>query len=136
LSPSQTAAGHNQFAAEDNRVYLIRAGLQMFANHPATGVGFGGYQHALLTMYRGLLPRNLNPANLDTLSHSSLVTVMAEQGILGTVLFLAFLLALGIEAWRARGVKGDWAVWATIPATLVIPIFVYSQIEGRFIGEP
>ncbi len=136
FGPSQSSVVHNQYAAEDNRVYLIRAGLQMFKDHPVTGVGFGGYQRALLTTYRGLLPSNLTTANLDTLSHASLVTVMAEQGVLGTLLFLAFLLALGVEAWRARSAIGEWAVWATIPAALIAPIFIYSQIEGRFIQEP
>jgi len=133
LSPG---AGHGQNAAADNRVYLVKAGLQMFRDHPVTGVGFGGYQHALLTGYANFLPRNLDAANLDTLSHAALVTVLAEQGVIGTALFVAFLLGLAFEAWRGRHRRDSWSPWAVIPATLMVPIFVYSQIEGRFIQEP
>jgi O-antigen ligase len=100
------------------------------------GVGYGGYQHALLTAYSSYLPANRSGANLDTLSHAALVTVMAEQGVVGTLLFLAFLAALAVESLRGRRRGGTWAVWVTIPATLVLPIFAYSQIEGRLISEP
>lgn len=125
-----SSSGHSQNAAQDNRVYLVKAGLKMFRDHPLTGVGFGGYQHALLTRYSDFLPRNLNTANLDTLSHASMVTALAEQGVIGTLLLLAFLVALGLEALRRR------STWTVIPATLIVPIFIYSQIEGRFIQEP
>jgi O-antigen ligase len=136
LGDSRAAGAYDRNAAEDNRVYLVRAGLQMFRDHPVAGVGFGGYQHALLTKYRPFLPSNVNAAGLDTLSHASLVTVMAEQGLIGSFLFLGFLVALGVEAWRGRRRGDSWALWVAIPAALVVPIFVYSQIEGRFIQEP
>lgn len=136
VGPSRTQPVHNTNVADDNRIYLIHAGLAMFEGHPLTGVGFGGYQHALLTTYRSYLPTNRDAANLDTLSHASIVTVMAEQGVVGTILLLLFFLALAVEMWGARQRGGPWAVWATIPAVLMVPIFVYSQIEGRLIQEP
>ena len=136
VGPSRTQPTHPTNVADDNRVYLIHAGLAMFAQHPITGVGFGGYQNALMTAYRSYLPPNRSGANLDTLSHAALVTIMAEQGVVGTVLFLAFLLALAVESWRGRRRGGPWAPWVTIPATLIVPIVVYSQIEGRLITEP
>lgn len=132
---SQPANGRDQVALEDNRKYLVAAGVQMFKDHPAVGVGFGGYQHALLTRYSRFLP-NAALAKLDTLSHASLVTVMAEQGLIGTLIFLAFLVQLGREAVRARMRRDQWSVWSAIAATLVVPIFLYAQFEGRFIQEP
>jgi putative inorganic carbon (HCO3(-)) transporter len=120
-------------AIDDNRTYLVAAGLKMFTDHPALGVGFGGYQHALTTDYKRFLPAG---RSLDTLSHASLITVMAEQGIVGTALLIALLFALAIEAWRARRRRDEWAWWSTIPATLLIPIFLFSQFEGRFFQEP
>src|SRR5438874_632253 len=122
-------------ALEDNRKYLVAAGLRMFQEHPALGVGFGGYQHALLTEYHAFLPA-APLSQLDTLSHSSLVTVMAEQGVFGALIFLGFLILLAREAWRARRRRDAWSAWAVIPATLIVPIFLYSQFEGRFIQEP
>jgi O-antigen ligase len=133
---SRTQPVHTTNVADDNRVYLIRAGLAMFEHRPLTGVGFGGYQHALTTTYRSYLPTNRNAANLDTLSHASLVTVMAEQGVIGTMLLLAFFVVLGVELWRARKRHGPLALWATIPGALIVPIFLYSNIEGRLIQEP
>jgi O-antigen ligase len=117
---------------QDNRTYLIGAGVKMFTDHPVTGVGFGGYQHALLTTYRGFLPSRPT----DTVSHTYLVTVLAEQGLVGAVIFLAFLLQLGREAISFRQRRDGWATWSTIPAMLIIPIFLYSQFEGRFMQEP
>jgi len=126
----------SQSAADDNRRYLVAAGLKMFADQPAFGVGFGGYQHALVTTYRYFLPSDRSGPNLDSLSHASLVTVMAEQGLVGGLLVVVFLVQLGREAWRARRRADEMSLWSTIPATLVIPIFLYSQIEGRFFSEP
>src|SRR5207248_4697598 len=114
-------SGQEGIALEDNRVYLIAAGLKMFNDHPLVGVGFGGYQQAMLTTYRSFLPRGYT----DSVSHTSLVTVLAEQGALGIVLLVLFLLALALEALRARSRRDRWAFWSTVPATLIIPIFLY-----------
>jgi putative inorganic carbon (hco3(-)) transporter len=119
-------------AIEDNRKYLIAAGLQMFVDHPVVGVGFGGYQHALLGTYKRYLPQNY----IDSLSHTAAVTVLAEQGVLGGLAMLAFLLVLAFEALRAMGPRGPTWVWTALPATMVVPIFLYSQFEGRFFQEP
>jgi O-antigen ligase len=123
-------------AVDDNRRYLIAAGLKMFTDHPVVGVGFGAFQHELLTTYRNFLPASRNGPNLDSLSHASLVTVLAEQGLAGGLVLTAFLILLGREAWVARRRLDQMALWSTIPATLIIPIFLYSQVEGRLFGEP
>src|SRR5439155_25174178 len=92
------ASGSAGIALEDNRVYLVAAGLKMFADHPLFGVGFGGYQNAMLTAYRSFLPQDY----IDSVSHTSLVTVLAEQGVLGALLLILFLLALARETWLSR----------------------------------
>jgi len=56
--------------------------------------------------------------------------------LIGAAVLLGFLVALGLEAWRARSRMDAWSLWAMIPATLVFPILAYSQIEGRLIQEP
>ncbi len=114
------------------RIYLIRAGLQMFRDHPIAGVGFGGFQHALLTRYQSFLPAN-PPA---TLSHSSAVSIMSEQGLIGVLLILAFLFLLAREVIASIRRPTTWRLWIVIPAVLVVPITLYSQFEGRFIEEP
>jgi O-antigen ligase len=129
-----TATGQRQaeVASDDNRKYLVAAGFKMGTDHPVFGVGFGGYQHALLTTYNRFLPARYT----DSVSHTSMVTVIAEQGIVGGLLVLALLIQLGREAFAASGRRDAWSLWATLPATLIIPIFLYSQFEGRFFQEP
>lgn len=133
-APSDAATHHHQAAvvSDDNRRYLIAAGIKMGLDHPVVGVGFGGYQHELLTAYNRFLPA----AYTDSVSHTSLVTVFAEQGVVGLLLMLAFLIQLAREAIAARNRRGPWSLWATVPAVLVVPIFLYSQFEGRFFQEP
>jgi len=124
--------GNEDVSLADNRVYLVRAGWTMFVDHPITGVGFGGFQHAMLTAYRGFLPQGYT----DSVSHTSFVTILAEQGLIGTLLFVLFLAALAWEALAARRRGDPWSFWSTLPAFLVLPIFMYSQFEARFLQEP
>ena len=124
--------GNEDVSLADNRVYLVRAGWSMFVDHPLSGVGFGGFQHAMLGAYKSFLPKGYT----DSVSHTSLVTVLAEQGLIGVLLLAAFLLALAWEALAARRRQDRWAFWSTLPATLIIPIFLYSQFEARFLQEP
>ena len=114
------------------RVYLIDAGWQMFLDHPVAGVGLGGYQHALTTTYSRFLPET-PPA---TLSHTTAVTLLAEEGLVGVALFGGFLILLAREvvgAWRRRT---PWSDWIVIPAVLIPPILAYSQLAGRMLEEP
>src|SRR5207248_9366150 len=67
---------------------------------------------------------------------SALSTVMAQQRVFGALIFLVSLILLAREALRARQRRDAWSAWAVIPATLIVPIFLYSQFEGRFIQEP
>ncbi len=114
------------------RTYLIYAGLNMFRDHPVTGVGFGGYQHAIKTTYSSYLP----PDVVATLSHTSVITILAEQGLIGGMLFAAFLVLLARDLWSSFRRPTDWRVWIVTPALLLIPILGYSQLEGRLLEEP
>ena len=124
--------GSEDVSLADNRVYLVKAGWKMFVDHPLGGVGFGGYQHEMLTAYRYFLPQGYT----DSVSHTSLVTVLAEQGLIGVALLVLFLVVLAWEALTARREDGPWAFWSILPASLIVPIFLYSQFEARFIQEP
>lgn len=124
--------GEEDVSLADNRVYLVKAGWKMFVDHPLTGVGFGGYRQAMLTTYRSFLPQGYT----DSVSHTSAMTVLAEQGVIGALLLLVFLCVLAWEALKARSRRDAWSFWSTVPATLVIPIFLYSQFEARFFQEP
>jgi O-antigen ligase len=113
----------------DNRRYLVEAGVRMFRDHPVFGVGYGAFQHQLSTTYSSLIPPNL-PLR-DVASHTALITIASELGVIGLLLFLVFLLQLGLESFRARR-----NVWVLLPATLLVPILFFAEFEGRLIEEP
>lgn len=51
----------------------------------------------------GSFRRIINPYNVDYTAHNSFVAVTAEQGIIGTVLYLAVISVAFAAAWRLRG---------------------------------
>ena len=115
------------------RTYLIYAGLDMFRDHPLTGVGFGGYQNAIKTTYSHYIPADTPNV---TLSHTSFVTILAEQGLVGGALLAAFLVLLVVELWPSFRRPTRWRVWIVTPALFLVPILGYSQLEGRLLEEP
>jgi O-antigen ligase len=128
-SAAQAAAGgHLDWV----RVYLITAGWQMFKDHPLFGVGFGGYHRAILTTYSRFITST--PPVSD--SHTSAITILSEQGVVGILLFAAFLLLLLREVIGSMLRRTEWRDWVVTPAVLLIPILMYSQLEGRLIEEP
>lgn len=117
------------------RTYLIDGGWHMFLDNPLTGVGTGNFQNQLLTNYRHLIPY----WGFDvSLSHTSVITIAAENGLLG-------LFALGFAvvriAWtvvRTYFASGDhfhrlFTGWLGIA---LLAIFLESQSEGRLLDEP
>ena len=67
------------FEAAGARPYLVEAGLNMFTDHPLSGVGAGGYQAAFENDYFSYKDPKIK-ANI-TISHTSAVTLLAELGI-------------------------------------------------------
>lgn len=56
------------------------------------------YGHGL-----GSFRRIINPYNVDYTAHNSFVAITAEQGIVGTVLYLVVIGIAAVSAWRLRG---------------------------------
>jgi putative inorganic carbon (hco3(-)) transporter len=132
VQSAQPADAVGSVQLDSVRSYLINAGWQMFKDHPLFGIGYGGFQHSLLTEYKRFLPQN-QPV---TLSHTSAVTILSEQGAVGAGLLLAFLLLLAWEAIRAMRRRTPWRDLIVTPAFLIVPILLFSQLEGRLIEEP
>lgn len=117
------------------RTYLIAGGWHMFLDNPLMGVGTGNFQNQLITNYKNLIPY----WGFDvSLSHTSVITIAAENGLLG-------LAALGFAIARITS-----AVARTYFATRdrftrlftgwlgvgLLAIFLESQSEGRLLDEP
>lgn len=72
-------------ALDAQREYLWRVAWAMFTDHPILGVGLGGFQEMFLTpqyiIYKTVIPY----VEGVTLSHTTLLTIAAELGLLGLV---------------------------------------------------
>ncbi|MEO6396980.1 MAG: O-antigen ligase family protein [Tepidiformaceae bacterium] len=115
------------------REFLIKAGWQMFKDSPFIGVGSGNYQHALVTSYLYIIP----PWARTTLSHTSLVSLMAELGIVGilTFLFMAVRLTIAVvRAYFATTLEYNRLIIGWL-GTSMLGILLVSQSEGRLLDE-
>ncbi len=117
------------------RQFLIRAGWEMWLDHPLFGVGTGGFQNALLLVYNWVMPYWAK----TSLSHTSFISILAEWGLLGVAAFGFFAARTGAAAariYRAAGrdplqrVLGSWLIAA------FLEILFQSQSEGRLFEEP
>lgn len=68
------------------RLDLVTAGLKMFFEHVWLGVGFGNFQ-ILSADYMSFFPRSVY-------AHNTYITIAAESGVFGIMLYLFFLLQL------------------------------------------
>jgi O-antigen ligase len=115
------------------RFYLIRAGGQMFLDHPLFGIGLDGYEEALQGRYSHFTP---GPGSV-TQSHTAVVTVMAELGILGLAVLALLLYRFGQLSWRLyreASVEDRTLVAALVAAFLAI--FISSYFAEFFLEDP
>ncbi len=85
---------------------LVSGGADLFAERPVQGYGSGSFQAA----YRDHRENKDAPV---TVSHTEPVTVAAEQGLLGLLLYLALIVValwtLGRGLWNVPPAGGDYA---------------------------
>ena len=101
------ATAGDSIAAADlgGRVILWRASMTAFVEHPIVGLGAGALHAA---------------SALGTLAHNTFLSVLAELGIIGFILFAAIL---GVTIQQAtRQPKGDVSLWLTVLATWAIGV--------------
>jgi putative inorganic carbon (HCO3(-)) transporter len=132
LFDSPLLAWINLLPIDGIRHYLIAAGFQMFYDHPIFGVGFGNFQANMLGAYHAfILP------GFDTLdSHTSFVTILAEQGLVGVALVGWWAFELVRATVRSARSGGDLVPYVIAGAMALLLIVLQSQVEGRLLTEP
>jgi len=116
------------------RAVLLLGGIMMFIGNPVLGVGAGGFQATMIAKYLDFLPWGIDSA---TLSHTYVVTILAELGIIGFVLFCIFLLIVYKQFklnFRTKDV--NLKAYSLVILSAIIVIFIGAQAEGRFFEEP
>jgi O-antigen ligase len=111
------------------RVKIWKVGLEMFRDHPITGVGAGNFLSSFSRYAHGhFLWRHLSP-------HNGFVGVASETGAVGLALFvliLWFAMATARRAIRAGAVAREQQVKYF---AVVAEVSVLAQIVGCFSGD-
>ena len=113
------------------RSRLVSVGIRIARDNPVAGVGVGGFKEA----YSERAPRREDTRTVA--SHTTPVTVAAETGIVGLVIF-AWLVAAGVMvAFRGSRDAPTTAGRARIVAGLAFAaIFVHSLFYAAFFEDP
>jgi putative inorganic carbon (HCO3(-)) transporter len=113
------------------RSRLVSVGLRIARDNPLAGVGIGGFKEAYSERVTGRRDRR------TVASHTTPVTVAAETGIVGLLIF-GWLVAAGLfVAFRGHRGASDAAGRARIVAGLAFAaIFVHSLFYNAFFEDP
>jgi putative inorganic carbon (HCO3(-)) transporter len=112
--------------ATSGRTKLIEGGLRLFADRPLQGFGPGSFAQE----YRS--HEHVTSDSATSASHTIPVTVAAEQGILGLVLYGALLVAAFAVLFRGAGRSPPRIALAACFAALVLHTFAYAD----FLEDP
>ena len=106
------------------RSKLVTGGLKLWVHRPLHGFGSGSFQDE----YKR--ERNLSRPNAVTASHTTPITVAAEQGVIGLALY-AVLIVVALQALlaRARDSLSRVVIAAAFVALLVHTLFYASFLE-------
>lgn len=106
-----------EYASVRIRGDLIAAGWWMFTQSPAFGMGFSTYgRYAPQSGYSGVT--ELGTSNF---AHNSYAAILGELGLVGTLLFLAFIVAVFRTALiNIRSARDDWVKDVQIGAAVAI----------------
>jgi len=120
-----TVSGLNH--ATSGRATLIAVGIKIAEAHPSHGVGLGGFEHAY-SKRTGKKPR-------QSASHNTPVTVAAEEGVPGFLLFFWLVGALLLAAFR-RIDHRTYGLVALASGLGLLAIFVHSLAYNDFFEDP
>jgi hypothetical protein len=121
----RAATGLNK--ATGGRATLIIVGIKIAKAHAVRGVGLGGFERAY-SKRTGKTPR-------QSASHATPVTVAAEEGALGLLLYLWLIGALLLAAYR----RIDHAVYGTLALAAglsLLAVVVHSFAYSDFFEDP
>jgi O-antigen ligase len=120
-----TTGGLN--TATHGRYDLVANGLRIAKAHPALGVGLGGFEHAY--------SKRTHRTARQSASHNTPVTVAAEEGAVGLLIYFCLVGSLLLAAYRRinHPVYGRVALAAGLA---LVAIFVHSLAYNDFFEDP
>jgi hypothetical protein len=100
---------------------------ELFVRHPIVGVGVGAHPRATAE----IAPEGRRRE--DFVSHTTPLTVAAEQGILGVAAYVVLLCGAAMLLYRVRRVNEALGVGL---AAVLLALFVHSLFYGGFFEDP
>jgi putative inorganic carbon (HCO3(-)) transporter len=122
----------NVLPLDSVRHYLIGAGLIMFVEHPIFGIGFGAFSQSLAGPYASLMPLRID----TTASHTTLITILAETGLVGLAIVLVTGFSFVTSTVRATFQSRAARTLVLAPAIALLLIVIDSQLSSRLFEEP
>jgi O-antigen ligase len=119
-------SGGSTSNATSGRTKLISGGLELFAQRPLYGYGSGSFE----TEYKR--HGKASEANATSASHTIPITVAAEQGIAGLVVYFALLIAAFVVLLTGAGRSPPRIAIAACFAALVLHTWTYAD----FLEDP
>lgn len=119
-------SGGSTSNATSGRTKLVRGGLELFADRPLTGFGAGSFE----TEYRS--HNRASSQNATSASHTIPVTVAAEQGLPGLVVYVLLLVCSFLALFRGAGRSPPRIAIAACFAGLVLHTWTYAD----FLEDP
>jgi O-antigen ligase len=116
------------------RAHLVSGGAELFSERPVWGYGSGSFQHA----YKNHLESGKAPV---TISHTEPITVAAEQGLLGLVLYVGLIVlalwTMGTGLW-ARGPDRPTITVVARAAVLAafVALLIHTMAYAGFFQDP
>jgi O-antigen ligase len=125
VSPKTFGLNQGLNGASSGRGGLVSGGLSLFGDRPVWGYGSGSF----VTEYRA---HNRHTATALSASHTIPITVAAEQGLIGELVYLAFVIAAIVCLVRRS--RGD-PVRSAIAAAFVALVF-HTILYADFLEDP
>lgn len=121
-----TGKGGSVNNATSGRANLVRGGLDLFADRPFAGFGSGSFAK----QYRA--HQSVSVASSTSASHTIPITVAAEQGVLGLILYVALVLCcFGVLfAWAGRSPP------RIATAACFTALLVHTMAYADFLEDP
>jgi putative inorganic carbon (hco3(-)) transporter len=107
---------------------VLKGGVKLFGDRPAQGFGSGSFEHE----YALHNPDLLRIPNALTASHTTPVTVAAEQGVIGEVVYVALVVAA--LTMLVRGARADPARAAI--AAAFAALLAHTMLYADFLEDP
>jgi putative inorganic carbon (HCO3(-)) transporter len=126
----RTPYGWNKLTG--GRFYLVDSGWAMFKDHPAGGVGLAGFRLA----YPEYRKRRASVGLSE--NHTTPVTVLAEEGLVGIAAYIALLAVYFATAMRSAALRQDRRLRLLQAGfmAVVFAIIVHSLFYNAFFEDP